>query len=59
MTVPRFYGERPPGIDSVDLPGRLVVIEGTDGVGRTSRCSRSGWKRAAMPSSIQACAGRS
>jgi dTMP kinase len=32
----RFYGARPPGIDAVDLPGRLIVIEGTDGVGRST-----------------------
>ena len=36
MTAPRFYGEPPPGIDRTPLPGRLVVIEGTDGVGRST-----------------------
>ena len=36
MTAPRFYGEPPPGIDSIELPGRLIVIEGTDGVGRST-----------------------
>jgi len=36
VTAPRFYGEPPPGIDSTDLPGRLIVIEGTDGVGRST-----------------------
>jgi len=36
MTVPRFYGERPPGVETTDLPGRLIVIEGTDGVGRST-----------------------
>jgi dTMP kinase len=36
VTAPRFYGEPPPGIDSIELPGRLIVIEGTDGVGRST-----------------------
>jgi dTMP kinase len=36
MTQLRFYGERPPGIDSADVLGRLIVIEGTDGVGRST-----------------------
>src|SRR5919109_587577 len=36
MTSMRFYGERPPGIDDEELPGRLIVIEGTDGVGRST-----------------------
>jgi dTMP kinase len=36
---PRFYGERPPGIDTGELPGRLIVIEGTDGVGRSTQVS--------------------
>src|SRR5688572_29399628 len=37
MTNLRFYGERPPGIDDEDMPGRLIVIEGTDGVGRSTQ----------------------
>ena len=36
MTAVKFYGETPPGIDQDWLPGRLIVIEGTDGVGRTT-----------------------
>jgi dTMP kinase len=36
MTRVQFYGERPPGIDDEELPGRLIVIEGTDGVGRST-----------------------
>ena len=36
MTALRFYGEPPPGIVDEDLPGRLIVIEGTDGVGRST-----------------------
>ncbi len=36
MTALRFYGERPPGIEEDELPGRLIVIEGTDGVGRST-----------------------
>ena len=37
MSTPRFYGIRPPGIPSEPLPGRLIVIEGTDGVGRSTQ----------------------
>ena len=37
MTELHFYGDRPPGIDDQSLPGRLVVIEGTDGVGRSTQ----------------------
>ena len=36
MTELRFYGDRPPGIDDQSLPGRLVVIEATDGAGRST-----------------------
>jgi dTMP kinase len=36
VTALRFYGERPPGIEGDELPGRLVVIEGTDNVGRST-----------------------
>ena len=37
MTEVRFYGHRPPGIEEQYLPGRLIVIEGTDGVGRSTQ----------------------
>jgi dTMP kinase len=37
MTELRFYGHRPPGIEGSSLPGRLIVIEGTDGVGRSTQ----------------------
>jgi dTMP kinase len=37
MTELRFYGERPPGIEERFLPGRLIVFEGTDGVGRSTQ----------------------
>lgn len=37
MTDLRFYGDRPPGITEDVLPGRLIVIEGTDGVGRSTQ----------------------
>ena len=37
MKPPRFYGERPPGIEANPLAGRLIVIEGTDGVGRSTQ----------------------
>jgi len=37
VTEVRFYGHRPPGIEEPHLPGRLIVIEGTDGVGRSTQ----------------------
>ena len=37
MTEVRFYGHHPPGIEERHLPGRLIVIEGTDGVGRSTQ----------------------
>jgi len=37
LTQVRFYGERPPGIGDDSYPGRLVVVEGTDGVGRSTQ----------------------
>jgi dTMP kinase len=37
VTEVRFYGDRPPGIEEATLPGRLIVIEGTDGVGRSTQ----------------------
>jgi dTMP kinase len=37
MTELRFYGDRPPGIEGDSVPGRLVVIEATDGVGRSTQ----------------------
>jgi dTMP kinase len=37
MTQLRFYGDPPPGIADQSLPGRLVVVEGTDGVGRSTQ----------------------
>jgi dTMP kinase len=39
VTALRFYGEPPPGLPDTPLPGRLIVIEGTDGVGRSTHVS--------------------
>lgn len=39
MTAPRFFGAPLPGVEGVALPGRLIVIEGTDGVGRSTHVS--------------------
>ncbi len=32
----QFYGTPLPGVDKEDYPGKLIVIEGTDGVGRST-----------------------
>jgi dTMP kinase len=37
MTQPRYFGSKAPGLPSEELPGRLIVIEGTDGVGRSTQ----------------------
>ena len=37
MTTLEFYGHTPPGIGEESMPGRLIVIEGTDGVGRSTQ----------------------
>lgn len=37
MTRIQCYGERPPGMSDDALPGRLIVLEGTDGVGRSTQ----------------------
>ena len=33
----RFYGDPLPGVTETTVPGRLIVIEGTDGVGRSTQ----------------------
>jgi dTMP kinase len=38
MTQIRYYGQGTiPGFESKELPGRLIVLEGTDGVGRSTQ----------------------
>jgi dTMP kinase len=37
MTEARFYGHGLPGFEKENLPGRLIVLEGTDGVGRSTQ----------------------
>jgi dTMP kinase len=37
MTQVRFYGDAIPGFKEDFLPGKLVVVEGTDGVGRSTQ----------------------
>ncbi len=36
MTTPKFYGHIPLGLGDIHMPGRLIVVEGTDGVGRST-----------------------
>ena len=37
MNQVRFYGHTPPGAGDEETPGRLIVVEGTDGVGRSTQ----------------------
>ena len=37
MTQIKFYGYGLPGLKTKQLPGRLIVLEGTDGVGRSTQ----------------------
>ena len=36
MKEMKFYGTALPGIEIEPYPGKLIVIEGTDGVGRST-----------------------
>ena len=36
----QFYGDPLPGVDSAELQGKLIVIEGPDSVGRTTQIAR-------------------
>ena len=36
MSTAKFYGHIPLGLGDIPMPGRLIVIEGTDGVGRST-----------------------
>lgn len=70
-----FSGIIPPGVDVSDLTGRLIVIEGTDGVGRSTQIANikewleikgyavqvSGWARSPLIGRLvkEAKAGRS
>ena len=33
----RFYGQGVPGVDPAQLAGRLIVVEGADGSGRSTQ----------------------
>ncbi len=37
MNMPRFYGHTPLDLGNIEMPGHLIVIEGTDGVGRSTQ----------------------
>jgi dTMP kinase len=37
MTRVQYYGDGIPGLSETSLPGRLIVVEGTDGVGRSTQ----------------------
>jgi len=36
----QFYSEPLPGVDTTDLQGKLIVIEGPDAVGRSTQIAR-------------------
>ena len=37
MNTPQFYGHTPLDLGEMHMPGHLIVIEGTDGVGRSTQ----------------------
>jgi dTMP kinase len=39
MTKMKFYGAGLPYLETEDLPGKLIVLEGNDGVGRSTQIS--------------------
>ena len=40
VTPKRFYGHGIPGVEPVSLTGKLVVVEGADGSGRSTQIAR-------------------
>jgi len=40
VTPKRFYGHGIPGVDAEDLTGKLIVVEGADGSGRSTQIAR-------------------
>ncbi len=50
----RFYGHGIPGVDLHKLPGKLIVVEGADGSGRTTQISRlAAWLEGAGHATVQ------
>jgi len=46
----KFFGTGLPGVDPATLRGKLIVIEGSDGSGRTTHINLlRDWSAAAMP----------
>lgn len=39
-SIPRFYGHGVPGVNLEKLPGKLIVVEGADGSGRSTQIAR-------------------
>jgi dTMP kinase len=53
-TAKRFYGSGLPGVDSEQLTGRLVVVEGADGSGRSTQISLLvGWLEGCGHATVQ------
>jgi len=40
LTAKRFYGYGIPGVDLTRLSGKLIVLEGTDGSGRSTQIAQ-------------------
>jgi dTMP kinase len=54
VTPKRFYGGGPPGVDLEKLTGKLIVVEGSDGSGRSTQIARLvGWLEAAGHATTQ------
>lgn len=52
MSQPRrFYGHGIPRVNTADLGGKLIVVEGADGAGRSTQVANwwTGWKPAVIP----------
>jgi dTMP kinase len=53
-TVHRFYGHGIPGVDPAKLPGKLIVVEGADGSGRSTQIALLvNWLEAAGHATVQ------
>lgn len=53
-TAKRFYGQGIPGVDLARLSGKLIVVEGADGSGRSTQLTRLvGWLEARGHATVQ------
>ena len=50
----RFYGHGIPGVKLEELVGKLIVVEGADGSGRSTQIAREWWN-GSRPAATRRC----